>query len=187
MMVFWSLMVIPATAAETVDAVWKEQEIDFAFLGLDVAYSCDAIKASLEMLLHHVGAADVEVIVPSCGGFKGAHSHHRIDARFSTLVPAGDGDVDIVKAAWSEVELGKRHPRSIDDGDCELLEHFQKYLLSAIEHEAIEGAAGCGAARRSSGNAEAEVLKPVQGRWPHQTDAPPSRSEPSLQCSELQA
>ena len=39
---------------------------------------------------------------------------------FSTLVPAAKGDVDIVKAAWSEVELGKRHPRSIDDRDCEL-------------------------------------------------------------------
>jgi len=162
---FSFLIALPATAAETVDAVWKEQEVEFAFLGLEVAYSCDLMEARIEMLLRHVGAAsDVRVTVPPCPAFVRPQKQHRITVTFSTLVPAGESDVDIVKAAWSEVELGERHPRSINDGDCELLEHFQKYLLSNIEHEVIEGKTGCSAARRSVlGQLKLKILKPVAG------------------------
>jgi len=160
---FSSLLVLPATASETVDAVWQEQQIEFTFLGLEVAYSCDLMEARIRMLLRHVGAADdVEVSVPPCPGFDRPQSRHSITARFSTLVLAGDGDVGIVKAAWSDVDLGKKHPRSINDSDCELLEHFQKYLLPTIEHEVIEGEIRCGATKSSVvGQLKLKVLKPV--------------------------
>ena len=160
---FSSLIVLPATAAETVDAVWIEQEIEFTYLGLNAAYSCDLMEARIRMLLRHVGAADdVDVTTSPCPGYDRPQLRLPMTARFSTLVPAGDGDVDVVKAAWSVVELGKRHPRSIDDRDCELLEHFQKFLLSTIEHEVIEGNTGCGATRQSIvGRLKLKVLNPV--------------------------
>lgn len=162
---FSSLIVLPATATETLDAAWKEQEIEFAYLSLDVAYTCELMEARIRMLLRHVGAADdVEVTMQPCTGFDLPQRRLRITAKFSTLVPAGDGDVDIVKAAWSEVELGKWHPRSIDDSDCELLEFFQEELLPTIEHEVIEGKTGCDATRRSTlGRLQLKVLKPVAG------------------------
>jgi hypothetical protein len=164
---FSFLVVLPATAAETatetVDAVWKEQEIEFAYLSLDVAYSCELMEARITMLLRHVGAADdVEITMLPCTGYDRPQRRLQITARFSTLVPADEGVVDIVKAAWSEVELGKGHPRSIDDSDCELLKYFQKYLLSTIEHEVIEGTTGCGATKRTVlGRLKLKVLKPV--------------------------
>lgn len=158
-----SVMVLPATAAETVDAVWKQQEVEFGYISLDVAYSCELMEARIKMLLRHVGAADdVDVTVSPCTGFDLPQRRLEISAGFSTLVAAGDGDVDSVRAAWSEVELGKGHPQSIDDSDCELLENFQKYLLSKIEHEVIEGTTGCGATKRTVlGRLKLKVLKPV--------------------------
>lgn len=156
------LLVVPAHAADSVDAVWIQRNVDFTFLGLETAYSCDFMKGAIEMLLQHVGAKDVEVVVPSCGGFKAPERQLRVLATYSTLAPAGAGDADVVKAAWSEVELGRWHPRSIEDRDCELLEQFQKYLLPTIEHEVIEGTTGCGAAKHSIlGTLKLRVLKPV--------------------------
>ena len=162
-LVLSSLIVLPATAAETVDAVWIGQEIEFSYLSLVVAYSCELMEARVKMLLRHVGAADdVEVTMLPCTGYDLPQRRLRITVRFSTLVLAGDGDVEIVKAAWSEVQLGKRHPKSIDDSDCELLEHFQEHLLSTIEHEVIEGNTGCDATRRLTvGQLKLKVLKPV--------------------------
>jgi hypothetical protein len=156
-------LAFPATAAETVDAAWNELEIEFVYLSLNVGYSCDLMEARIKMLLRHVGAAeDVEVTMQPCTGFDRPQRRLRMTARFSTLVPAGEGNVDIVKAGWSKVELGKGHPRSIDDSDCELLEHFQEHLLSAIEHKVIEGRIGCDAVRRSTvGRLKLKVLKPV--------------------------
>jgi hypothetical protein len=156
------LFVPPTTAAEPVDAVWREHEIEFTFMGLDVAYSCDLVEARITVLLSHVGAANVDVQTSPCPGFDHPQRRLPITARFSALVPAGDGDVDMVKAVWSEVELGKRRPQSMDDRDCELLEYFQRYLLSTIEHEVIAGETGCDAARHSiSGLLRLKVLMPV--------------------------
>jgi hypothetical protein len=97
-----------------------------------------------------------------CTGFDRPQPRLHITAEFSTLVPAAPGDEDIVKAAWSEVDLGRGSPRSIGDGDCELLEAFQKFLLPAIEHEVIEGTTGCGATKRTIlGRLKLKVLMPV--------------------------
>jgi len=161
---FAILIVLPATAAETVDAVWKEQEIDFTFLGIDTAYSCDVMEARIEMLLRHVGAEEgVDVSAAPCPGYDQPQQRIPIKARFRTLVPAADGDAKVVKAAWSEVVLGKKSPRSIVDGDCRLLEQFQKHLLPAIEHEVIEGSVTCSASGKSiAGRLKLKVLKPVE-------------------------
>ena len=170
-MFFLYLIVLPATATETIDAVWIEQEVDFTFISLGMAYSCDLLEGRIGMLLRHVGATDVHVTVPSCNAFKDPQRQLRVMARFSTLVLAVDGDGDIIKATWSEVELGKRHPRSIDDTDCELLEQFQKYLLPTIEHEVLEGTTGCSATKRSIvGRLKLRVLKPVAGDVPAKKD-----------------
>jgi hypothetical protein len=161
-LIFSFLVTLPATAAETVDAVWKEQKIEFTFLGFEVAYSCDLMEARITMLLRHVGAEDIDVTTSPCPRFDRPQNRLPITARFSTLVPAGDGDIDVVKAAWSKVELGKNRPRSIDDRDCELLEHFLKHVLPTIEHQVIEGETGCGASRQSIlGRLKLKVLKPV--------------------------
>lgn len=88
---------LPTPAAETVDAVWQGQVVDFTFVSLEMAYSCDLMEARIKMLLHHVAATDVQVTVPSCGGFKRPERQFRILARCQTLVPAGNGDVDVIK------------------------------------------------------------------------------------------
>ena len=160
---FSALMALPATASETVDAVRKQQEVEFGYISLGVAYSCELMEARIKMLLRHVGAEkDVDVTVTPCTGFDLPQRRLEISAGFSTLVRAGEGDVDRVKAEWTEVQLGKGHPQSIDDSDCELLEYFQKYLLSTIDHEVLEGTTGCSASRRSIlGRLQLKVLKPV--------------------------
>jgi hypothetical protein len=162
------LIALPATAAETVDAVWKEQQVEFTFLGIDTAYSCDVMEARIEMLLLHVGAAEgVEASTAPCPGYDRPQQRLPIRATFRTLAPAAEGDANVVKAAWSEVVLGKKSPRSIVDGDCRLLEQFQKHILPAIEHKVIEGSVACSASRRSiAGRLKLNVLKPVEENAP---------------------
>lgn len=164
-------IVLPAAAAETVDAVWKEHNVDFTFIGLDVEYSCNLMKGRIEMLLRYVGAEDVEVTVPSCAAFTTPQRQLRVIAEFSTLVPAAAGEGDIVKAAWNEVVLDKRHPQLMSDGDCQLLEQFQEYVLSSIEHQVIGGSAECSATKRSIvGQLKIRVLEPVPANAPAETD-----------------
>ena len=157
------LIALPVSAAETIDAVWKEQKVEFTFLSLGTAYSCDAIQGRIRTLLRHVGAADdLEVTTPPCPGIFEPRRRHRVTARFSTLVPATDGDVNTVKAAWTEVELGERHPLSIDGCDCELLKYFRKFLLPVIEHQVIDVKKGCSTSRHSVAvRLRLKVLMPV--------------------------
>jgi len=157
-----SVVAIPAAAAEPVDAVWQERKIDFTYISLDMAYSCELLQAKIEMLLRHLGARQDDVTVPSCGAFVSPRRQLRLFAEFSTLVPAGAGDLDVVKAAWKEVELGDRRPRTIEGRDCELLEQFQEYVLPEIGHRVIDGTTGCDAVKRSIvGRLRLEVLVPV--------------------------
>lgn len=159
------LTAIPVWAGETVDAVWVEHEVEFTLLGIEVAYSCDIAEAKITSLLRHLGAADIDVRTSPCPGFDRPQQRIPMVAKFSTLASATDGDIDVVKAAWNEVELGKRRPSSIDDGDCELLEHFLKYLLPAFEHEVVEGTTGCSAARTSVvGRQKLKVLESVTSK-----------------------
>jgi hypothetical protein len=162
-LVLSSLIALPNAAPESVDAVWVSREIEFVFLSQEVAYSCDLIESRLEMLLHHVGADEgADVTMPPCLGASRPQMRHRITARFSTLEPAPEDSDDTVEAAWQEVVLGKRHPPSIDDSDCMLIEHFRAYLLPAFEHEVTGGKLECGANRRSIlGRLELRVLQPI--------------------------
>lgn len=155
---------IPAGASETVDAVWKKQEVKFSYLSTEVAYSCELMEARVKMLLRHVGAAeDVKVTMPPCLGFDRPQNRFRITAEFSTLVPAANSDTDTVKAQWHDVTLGKNHPQSLDDSDCELVEHFTKHLLPAIEHEVVDGKAQCGATKHIlNGKLKLKVLRPAK-------------------------
>jgi len=160
---FTTLIAYPAIAGEPIDAVWKEQEVESGFLTVNVAYSCDLLEARVKMLLKQVGAADdITVDVMPCGAYDRPSEQHQATTRFSTLVPAGDGDTNIIKAEWTDVELGRGQPRSIDGRDCQLLEQFTEQFLPKIEHEVIEGSVACGATRQTIiGRLKIKVLKPA--------------------------
>jgi len=172
-LVLSSLIALPATASETVDAAWKAHKVDFGYVSLETAYSCELMKAKITALLRHLGAADgVEVTVTPCTGFDRPQRRHQIIVEFKSLAPAGDATGDVVKAAWSEVELGRWQPSTIDGRDCELLEQFEEHVLPAIEHRVIEGMARCNATRSSIiGTLKLEVLKPVAA------EAPPEKED----------
>lgn len=160
----FSVFFAGAATAETVDAVWKKQEVKFGYLALETAYSCTLMEARIKMLLRHVGAGeDIKVKMPPCEGFDRPQNRFRITAEFSALKPAAEGDTDIVKAEWDEVTLGKWDPYPIDDSDCRLIEHFTKHLLPSIEHEVVAGKTRCGATDHILvGKLKLKVLKPVE-------------------------
>ncbi|MBN1378504.1 MAG: hypothetical protein JXA04_04655 [Gammaproteobacteria bacterium] len=155
---------VSVNASEAVDAVWKKQEVKFSYLSTEVAYSCDLMESRVKMLLRHLGAAeDVKVSMPPCAGFDRPQNRFRITADFSTLVPASESDTDAVNAEWQEVTLGKNRPQFLDDNDCELVEHFTKYLLPTIEHQVVDGKAQCGATKHIlTGKLKLKVLVPVE-------------------------
>jgi hypothetical protein len=152
-----------AIASQTVNAVWKSQEVEFHYIGLETAYSCETMEARVKMLLRHLGAAkDIKVSMPPCMANDRPQKRFRIKVEFSTLVTAQEGNADIIKAKWREVTLGKNRPRVIDDGDCELMERFSRYVLPAIEHEVIEGKTQCGATTHIlTGRLKLKVLSPI--------------------------
>lgn len=158
------LFTLPASASDTVNAVWKKKEVSFDFIGVDTAYTCDSMENLVTRMLNHLGATkDVKVTTPPCVGGNEPQSHFRIKAEFSTLVPAAQGDTGIVKARWNEVALGRNEPQPIGDSDCQLVGRFDRYVLPSIDHKDTQGTTGCGATNHNlAGRLTLKVLQPVQ-------------------------
>ena len=154
---------LPVDASEAIDAVWKKQEIEFSYVSTEVAYSCDLMEARVKMLLKHLGATnDVSVKMPPCMGSNRPQRRFRMTASFSTLASAVEGDAEILKAEWRDVEIKKNKPRALNNSDCELVEMFTKKLLPSIEHQVVEGKVGCGATKHVMlGTLKLKVLSPI--------------------------
>jgi hypothetical protein len=124
-------------------AVWKEQHLEFSYLGLTARYSCQGLRDKMRSLLLDLGARrDLQVALFSCDesaplgrGYIGP----RLSLVFSSpalpdasVKPLHPGDLMAVDARYEPFTLTSDAFRNYGVGDCELIEEFAREILPRL-------------------------------------------------------
>lgn len=139
------LFSLPLQAADPavgipVQAVWKEQRMDFSYMGRTARYSCQGLRDKMRSLLLDLGARrDLQVSLLGCDesaplgrGYLGP----RLGLVFSSpqlpdpsLKPLRPGDLMPVDARYESFVLTSDAFKNYGVGDCELIEEFAHDIL----------------------------------------------------------
>jgi hypothetical protein len=123
------------SAAEApIAAVWVPHEVSFSYMGFTSYYSCDGLETKLKLLLKVSGARPDFKVAASCSDMTGGPSRlSSARLRFHTLAVQAPADVQEALqpglGEWRAVSLRNRLPSGLTEGDCELVEQFQRELL----------------------------------------------------------
>ena len=118
-------------AAESVEAHWQQQKVEFGYTGFTTHYSCDGIEEKVKRILLHFGArADLKVRATGCDiGMQRIGPFAWVHAEFNTLAPgAAAAAGDSVDARWQPLKLAARRPMFMEEGECELVEQLKPML-----------------------------------------------------------
>ena len=149
-------------SSQLVNAVWQEHEEKFTVFAPYDYYSCDGMEHTVEVVLNELGAKDVKARASGCYEANGRLGKNlRVRVKFKTLSVDPEAEGDSVQASLQKVHIRPRHPRSIDLGDCEVIENIQKNLLETFEHEVIQENRKCFPGQTSLGDVDwkLKVLK----------------------------
>jgi hypothetical protein len=138
------LFALPLQAAGPVgsplQAVWKEQHLEFSYMGRTARYSCQGLRDKMRSLLLDLGVRrDLQVSLLGCNesaplgrGYLGP----RLSLVFSSPAlpdpsskPLHPGDLTAVDAHYESFTLTSDAFRNYGVGDCELVEEFAKEIL----------------------------------------------------------
>ncbi len=139
------LFALPLWAADPVvgspfPAVWKEQHLEFSYMGRTARYSCQGLRDKMRSLLLDLGARrDLQVALLGCNesaplgrGYLGP----RLSLIFSSPAlpdasakPLHPGDLAAVDARYEPFTLTSDAFRNYGVGDCELVEEFAREIL----------------------------------------------------------
>jgi len=145
---------------DTVNAVWQEHEKKFTVFSPYNYYSCDGMENTVETLLEELGAKDIKARATGCFDANARLGKNlRVKVKFKTLSASTDSqsEVDSVTASLQNVHIRPRHPRTIDNGDCEIVESIQDKLLEFFEHEVIKENRKCFPGQQSLGDVDWEL------------------------------
>jgi hypothetical protein len=124
-------------------AAWKEQHLDFSYMGRTARYSCEGLRDKMRSLLLDLGARrDLKVSVYACDesasllkGYLGP----RLSIVFSSPAlpdgaarPLHAGDLSPVDARYESFTLTSDAFRNFGIGDCELVEEFSRQILPKL-------------------------------------------------------
>jgi hypothetical protein len=154
MRTFWLLAGIglmyslPVTAvgqdlADPQPAVWKEQRIDFTYMGRTARYSCEGLRDKMRSLLLDLGARrDLKVSVLGCdesAPLSRGNMAPSLSLVFSSpalpdaaVQPSHAGDLSPVDARYVSFTLTSDAFRNYGIGDCELVEEFARQILPKL-------------------------------------------------------
>lgn len=163
--------VLPAARgaeAEPVQAVWKETEVDFTYMGQTTFYSCDSLERKITRILKEIGAReDVRVrafgctswfsperfmtvrinvaipspAVPGAGVDPQERSRRELVQRVRGESPADD-EAGQFSAAWKRVTLSRKS-RYLEEGDCELVEQLESRVLKKLDIRTVRADNRC--------------------------------------------
>lgn len=158
MRTFWSsasvglplalLLALPLQAAEPVvsgpvQAVWKEQRLDFSYMGRTARYSCQGLRDKMRSLLLDLGARrDLQVSLYACdesAPLRRGYLGPKLSIVFSSPAlpdpaakPARPGDLLAVDARYEPFTLTSDAFKNYGVGDCELVEEFAREILPRL-------------------------------------------------------
>lgn len=139
------LYALPLRAAEpaagsAVQAVWKEQRMDFSYMGRTARYSCQGLRDKMRSLLLDLGARrDLKVSLWACdesAPLRRGYLGPRLSLVFSSAQlpdpsakPLHPGDLSPVQARFESFILTSDAFKNYGVGDCELIEEFARDIL----------------------------------------------------------
>jgi hypothetical protein len=165
------IFALPLWAAEGHDGsllpgAWKEQRLNFLYMGRTARYSCEGLRDKMRALLLVLGARrDLTVSVSSCGGPSSS-----LSMMFSSPVledaaarPLHPGDLAAVDVRYEPFTLSRDPFRNFGIGDCELVEQFVRKILPKFVTRGVQQDITCVPYQLSGSRyfVRGEVLKAV--------------------------
>jgi hypothetical protein len=156
-------------------AVWKEQHVDFAYVGRTSRYSCDGIRDKLRAILMDLGARrDLRAVAVGCDDF-GNHrrpdnANPSVSLVFSAPAvpdpaakPLHAGDLAALDARYEAFTITSDAFRNMGVGDCELVEEFVRQILPKLATRNVQRDITCIPYQLSGSQywVRGEVLKPA--------------------------
>lgn len=144
--------VVPA-----VQAIWKEQEINFHFQSFTTFYSCSSLEEKIERILSELGAratvrvrdvacpfsvarmprvvihlrSPVEATPDALAEYEKGRSRRELVARLRGERAEESADMAQFPAAWKAVKLS-RGALDLDSGDCELVRELRRKVFPKL-------------------------------------------------------
>jgi hypothetical protein len=133
------------TAAATEQSAWKHHHATFSYYGLTTLYTCDGLEDKVKQILRYLGARKDMQVQASCARGPNAPSHQAwVTVDFDTVQAAPDAsDADNVQARWAPMQVAPRHPRFMEDGDCELVDGLRAVLKDGFSWRGLDYNTNC--------------------------------------------
>jgi hypothetical protein len=139
---------------ESVEAVWKAQQLEFVYRGYNTLYTCGALQDKLEKILTYLGAReDLELHGYECDDLSGIarfqvamqspvaateenvrsvttyDSKQQLIARtHGRQLPSAE-NVERFPAVWKTISFAQDRRLRLKRGDCELVEQLSRQIL----------------------------------------------------------
>ena len=161
----------PAAASALLAAVWKEQRVNFFYMGRTARYSCDGLRDKVRAILLDLGARrDLKVTAIGCEGYGHARAKPMSPTLSITFAALATPDpsvkphaaVQVADARFEAFTIASDAFRNIDIGDCELVEELARQILPKFATRALKRDIACGPDRLSGSRflVMGEILKP---------------------------
>lgn len=163
-------------AGNPLAAVWKEQRIDFLYMGRTARYSCEGLRDKVRAMLLDLGARrDVKITALGCEdtGRAGVNSiASSLSIVFSAPAlpdpsdkPSHGGDPAATDARFEPFTITGDAFRNMGDGDCELVEEFTHQILPKLATRALKSDIACVPYQQSGSRflVKGEILRSLPG------------------------
>jgi hypothetical protein len=143
----WPAAGIPAAPIQAVGnpmaAVWKEQHINFFYMGRTARYSCEGLRDKVRAMLLELGARrDLQIAAVGCEDYDRVRVNSlapSLNIIFSapalpdaSAKPLHEGDLAATDARFESFTITSDAFRNLGVGDCELIEEFARQILPKL-------------------------------------------------------
>jgi len=155
-------------------AVWREQHLEFFYMGRTSRYSCDGLRDKVRAMLLELGARrDLKISAVGCGD-SGQMRHNSpapsLNITFSapalpdpSVKPLHEGDLAATDARFESFTITSDAFRNLGFGDCELVQEFSHQILPKLVTRALKRDIACVPYQASGSRflVRGEILKPL--------------------------
>jgi hypothetical protein len=157
-----------AADGDSVEAVWKPQQVNFEYRGYSTTYSCRSLENKLELILRSVGAReDVQLrsyacdeqigiarfeillqspVIASEDNLRELTTHDAKDdlvARVNGEKLPSAADMPRFAAVWKTVSFARDPRMRLDRGDCELVQQLRRQILPRMSVQIVKDNVRC--------------------------------------------
>jgi hypothetical protein len=150
-----SVWAAPPDTGSPVPAVWKEQHLNFSYLGRTSRYSCDGLRDKIRALLLDLGARrDLRITTLGCNDAAPSARRNALGPSVALVFsspalpqpiapPLHAGDLAAVDARFEAFSIARDVFRNMDVADCELVEEFARQVLPKLTVRGVKEEITC--------------------------------------------